>query len=387
MRVFNLYFSLIANFYTMKKSLVFLILLVFSVTVKAQNKKINLLIGTYTQNCDSKGIYVYDFDTSNGDFIYKNATDKTVNPSFLTVSSQNNFVYSVNEFGKESTISAFNYNASSGAIQFLNKQSAMGADPCYIINDNKNVIVANYSGGSISVLEKNSDGTLQKAKQVIQHYGKGLNPKRQEAPHVHMVSFSPDKKFILANDMGNDRIYSYSYDPLLKTDVLQIKDSISVTAGSGPRHLTFSKNGKLVYVLQELSGMITVYSYKEGKLVKRDETSILAGGFKGNFTAADIHFSPDGKFLYATNRGDANTISIFEVNTNGTLQLVEHVSTLGKGPRNFAIDPTGAFLLVAHQYSNDVIIFKRNKKTGTLSNTGKKIELCAPVCLVFTDNK
>jgi 6-phosphogluconolactonase len=370
----------------MKKPFAIVLLIFIFTSVQAQKNKFNLLIGTYTQSCDSKGIYVYEFDSKTGDFSFKNATEKVINPSYLTVSKDNNFVYSVNEFGAESSVSSFSYNPASGKLDLINKQSSKGADPCYIINDEKNVIVANYSGGNISVFGKNNDGSLAEAKQVIQHYGKGINTQRQEGPHVHMVHFSPDKKFVLSNDLGNDKVYSYAYNPNADNNVLELKDSISVKSGSGPRHLTFSKNGKFVYLLQELDGALTVYSYSNGILEKIDQTTILAKDFKGKFSSADIHISPDGKFLYASNRGEANNITIFKIQKNGKLLLKGETSTLGKGPRNFAIDPTGNFLLVAHQYTNDVVIFKRSKKTGLLTDTGKKIVLCSPVCLVFTKN-
>ena len=345
-----------------------------------------MLIGTYTNSCESKGIYTYEFDVNSGSFNLKSATENVVNPSYLTVSKNNNFVYSVNENGAESMVSSFGYTPSTGKLNLINKQSSKGADPCYIINDGKNVIVANYSGGNISVFGKNSDGSISEAKQVVQHYGKGVNVQRQEGPHVHMVHFSPDRKFILSNDLGNDKVYSYQYNSNAATEILKIKDSISVKAGSGPRHLTFSNDGKFVYLLQELDGTLTVFSYSNGLLKKIDETTILAKDFKGTLSSADIHISPDGKFLYATNRGEANTISTFKILKNGKLLSKGQTSTLGKGPRNFAIDPTGKFLLVAHQYTNDVVIFKRNVTTGVLTDTGKRIALCSPVCLVFTKN-
>ena len=370
----------------MKKIYTILLSIFALATIQAQKNKHNLLIGTYTNSCESKGIYVYDFDSNTGNFNFKNATENVVNPSYLTVSKENNYVYSVNENGAESMVSSFGYNPSSGKLDLINKQSSKGADPCYIINDDKNVIVANYSGGNISVFGKNNDGSISEAKQVIQHYGKGTNAKRQEGPHVHMVHFSLDKKFVLSNDLGNDKVYSYQYNPNSAAEILKIKDSISVKSGSGPRHLTFSKDGRFVYLLQELDGAVTVFSYSNGILKKIDETTILAKDFKGTFSSADIHISPDGKFLYATNRGEANNISIFKILKNGKLLSKGQMSTLGKGPRNFAIDPSGKFLLVAHQYTNDVVIFKRNKTTGALTDTGKRINLCSPVCLVFTKN-
>jgi 6-phosphogluconolactonase len=381
-----MYFSFSIKFKNMKNSYVVLLLIFILTSVQAQKNKFNLLIGTYTNSCESKGIYTYDFDTNTGGFNLKSATENVVNPSYLTVSKNNNYVYSVNENGAESTVSSFGYNASSGKLSLINKQSSKGADPCYIINDDKNVIVANYSGGNISVFGKNSDGSISEAKQVVQHFGKGINAQRQEGPHVHMVHFSPDRKFVLSNDLGTDKVYSYQYNPNAANEVLKIKDSISVKSGSGPRHLTFSNDGKFVYLLQELDGTLTVFSYSNGLLKKIEETTILAKDFKGTFGSADIHISPDGKFLYATNRGEANTISIFKILRNGKLLSKGQTSTMGKGPRNFVIDPTGKFLLVGHQYTNDVVIFKRNVTTGALTDTGKRIALCSPVCLVFTKN-
>lgn len=367
----------------MKKSYLCLLFISIVASLSAQNSKLNLIVGTYTNSCDSKGIYVYNFDTKTGDFKLKNISEKVVNPSYLALSSDNEFVYSVNENGKESAVSSFRFNTNSGKLDFINKQNSKGADPCYIINDDKNVIVANYSGGNISVFGRNNDGSLTESKQVIQHYGKGINTQRQESPHVHMVYFSPDKKYVLSNDLGNDKVYSYTYNPTAETEILKLKDSVAVTAGSGPRHLTFSKDGKYVYVLQELDGSLTSFSYSKGKLTKIDQTTILAKEYKGTFSSADIHISPEGNFLYATNRGEANTISIFKISKNGKLVSKGQTSTLGKGPRNFVIDPTGNFLLVGHQYTNEIVIFKINKATGSLTDTGKKIALCAPVCLVF----
>jgi len=368
----------------MKKIYSILLSILALTTIQAQEKKFNLIVGTYTKSCESKGIYVYEFDSNTGDFTLKNNTEYILNPSYLSVSSDNKFVYSVSENDKKSSVSAFGFNSNSGKLDFINYQNPNGLNPCYIINDDKNVITANYSSGNISVLGKNNDGSIGEVKQVIQHTGNSINAKRQEAPHAHMVYFSPDRKYVLANDLGTDKVYVYQNNPNSVTEVLTLKSSIDVKPGSGPRHLIFSKNGKYVYLLQELDGTITSFSYADGILVKVSETSVVASDFKGDIGAADIHISPDGKFLYATNRGTANDISAFKILKNGKLEFVQRTSTLGKGPRNFNIDPTGNFLLVGHQYTNDIVIFKRDKKTGMLTNTGKKIALCSPVCLVFT---
>lgn len=369
----------------MKRQYFTFFIILFISTVQAQNKDFNLLVGTYTNSCESNGIYSYNFNSETGDFSYENSSSAVVNPSYLSVSTDNKFIYSVNENGDKSYLSAFSYEANKGTVAPLNTQETIGADPCYLINDDKNIITANYSGGNITVLEKNNDGSIGQIKQLVQHQGKGVNASRQEAPHVHMVQFSPDKKFVLATDLGTDQVFTYAYDANAKETPLKVVDSMKVDAGSGPRHFTFSDDGKYLYLVHELDGALTVYSHNEGQLKKIQTTSILSKGFKGKFTAAAIAIAPDGKFLYATNRGEANTISIFEIAKNGKLKSKGETSTLGDGPRSFVIDPSGNYLLVAHQYSNNVVIFKRNASTGALLDTGKRIELCAPVCLVFTE--
>lgn len=370
----------------MKKLYTLLFFILALLTIQAQENKLNLIVGTYTRICESKGIYVYEFDSITGDLILKNNTENVLNPSYLTVSSDNKFVYAVNQNQNglnESGVSSFSYNSTSGKLEFLNRQS-VNDGPCYIINDDKNVITANYFSGSVAIFGKNSDGSISQTKQMIQHFGKGVNPKRQEKAHAHMVFFSPDKKYVLVSDLGTDRVYSYQYNPDSEKEVLVFKDTMAVKPGSGPRHFCFSKDGKYIYLVQELNGALTSFSYADGILKKVYETAIVAPEFKGEIGGADIHISPDGKFLYASNRGTANDISVFRILKKGKLEFVSRTSTLGNGPRNFTIDPTGNFLLAGNQNSNEIVIFKRNVKSGTLTATGKKIELCSPVCLVFT---
>lgn len=364
-----------------------LLLLVFMNAAAQDNY--NLIVGTYTNACQSKGIYVYDFNVNTLEYKLKSTTDGSViNPSFATLSADKKFLYSVNEDGKNSTISAFKYTPASGKLDFINKKDSKGADPCYIINDDKNVIVANYTGGTISVFERKPDGSLDEAKQTIKHTGTtGPDKARQEAPHVHMVYFSPDKKYVFVNDLGLDKIFMYSYNPNGGDKTLVLKSSTSVKAGSGPRHLAFNPNGTFVYLVQEMDGSLTVFNYTNDKLEQLQETTLSPGSFMGKNGSADIHFTKDGKFLYATNRGDANTISVFRVHANGLVNMVQQISTQGAGPRNFTLDPNDNYLLVANQNTNNIEIFKRDKSTGMLSDTGKKIELCSPVFLLFTANK
>ncbi|HTM98255.1 MAG TPA: lactonase family protein [Pedobacter sp.] len=364
-----------------KKTLLLLFSILFLAhEVEAQHY--NLLIGTYTNKGTSEGIYVYDFNSLTGDTKLKSIAKNVVNPSYLALSADKKFLYSVNENGKNSEVSAFSFDSKSGALQFLDKKPAEGADPCYIITNGHKVLTANYSGGSVAVFATGQDGKFLETKQVIQHTGKSIDPKRQLSAHVHQIQLTPDKNYIVT-DLGEDQIYIYATRIDAPSELIQ-KSVTKTNPGTGPRHLTFSPNGKFAYLAHEFNGKITAFRYSNAHLQKMQEIETTPKDFSGNVDAADIHVSADGKFLYESNRGDANSVSVFEIQSNGTLKLVEIVSTLGKGPRNFSIDPSGNFLLVAHQYTNDVVVFNRNKKTGRLTDSGKRINVGAPVCLVFS---
>jgi len=347
----------------------------------------NLVIGTYTNACASKGIYVYDFNVNTLAFKEKNSTDGVINPSYVTVNRSNSVVYSVNEDGEKSNVSSFKYIPSTGKLQQMNKRDAEGADPCYIINDDKNVIVANYTGGSIAVFGKKNDGSLTDAKQVVKHTGSSINTSRQEKAHVHMVYFSPDKKYVFVNDLGVDKIFIYNYAPDGGEKTLTLKETVAVKPGSGPRHLVFHPNGLFVYLVNELSGTVDVFSYMKEKMVLIQELTLNAKDCNDFNGAAHISFSNDSKYLYVTNRGDANNVTVYKVHANGMMNQVQQISTMGEGPRQFVIDPTDNYLLMANQNANTIVIFKRDKTTGLLSDTGKRIDICSPVCLVFTPNK
>ena len=368
----------------MKKHLSILLLSILSITALAQKNNYNLLVGTYTAPGKSEGIYTYNFNTSTADVTLKYVTKGTANPSYLAIAPDKKYAYAVNETGSTSTVSAFKYDATTGALTFINKVDSHGADPCFITADAKNVMIANYSGGSLAVFSRNADGSLTEATQVIKHTGKSIDPKgRQQSAHVHMTKFTPDHKYLVVNDLGEDQTYIYSYNPTGKDKTLTEKTVIKTNAGTGPRHIAFSPNGKFAYLAHEFNGLITVFAYTNGNLTKIEEIGTTPKDFSGRIDGADIHVSADGKFLYETNRGDANSISTFSVLPSGKLKFVETISTLGKGPRNFTFDPSGNFLLVGHQYTNNVVIFKRDKKSGKLTDSGKRIEVGSPVCLVF----
>lgn len=358
-------------------------LLFMTLPAFAISQEYYLLVGTYTSG-RSEGIYVYKFNSATGDTSYVSMA-KASNPSYLAVSKNKKYVYAVSEDGDDKgSVAAFSFNKKTGTLQFLNKHSSGGDHPCYVaINESgKWVAVANYSGGNFSLLGVSPDGYLRAAERTINHSGSGPNKERQDKPHVHSTVFDPSDKHLLVQDLGIDKIMVYTFDD--KTGELKAAKipSNSTVPGSGPRHIDFHPNGDYVYLMEELSGNVTAYSYNKGKLQFLQTIPAVKEGYKGPVGSADIHVSPDGKFLYASNRGDENDIAIFAIDkSTGKLTLKGHQSVLGRTPRNFSIDPTGQYLLAANQNSNDIVIFKRDKETGLLTDTGKKILVDKPVCL------
>ena len=363
-----------------------LILLMASITVgSTYAQKRNLVIGTYTKNGKSEGIYVYEFDSQTGKATYKNKATGVTNPSYLDISKDGKFIYAANE-NKEGGVSAFSFDQNTGALQLLNSRPTHGSAACYIDIDNsrKFVFSANYSSGNLVVYPVQKDGSLAEAAQVIQHTGSSADKSRQESPHVHSTILSPDQKFLLVSDLGTDKISTYAFDNKNIKKPLTPADPPFATAapGSGPRHLDFHPNSRFVYALMEMTGDVIVYSYKNGTMNTVQTISMLAPDFKGKTGAADIHVSPDGKFVYASNRGDANEIVIFAVDqSTGKLTVAGRQSTLGKTPRNFVIDQGGDYLLAANQDSDQVVIFKRDQQSGQLTDTGERIDVGMPVCL------
>jgi len=364
----------------MKHLVLLALCIAFSQASQAQNYR--FLVGTYTNTGKSQGIYSYELNGKTGLVTQKSVTTGVSNPSYLCVTPDKKFVYSVNESADGSAANAFTFNAKTGKLTLLNRSLTESKGPCFIASTPKHVFTANYGGGSLSVFGRNPDGSLTNLKQKIQHKGSSINLGRQSEPHVHQVLITKDFQFVLANDLGTDKVTVYKYNPNANNEILTPWDTLDVKKGSGPRHLTFNRDGKLAYLVQELDGTVSVLSLKNGKLSLLQETTLLKEPDQKGW-AADIHLSPDGKFLYATNRGPVNNITCFWVLKNGRLEFLSQRSTRGDGPRNFAITPDGKFVLIAHQFSNNIVIFKRDKKTGYLTETGEQIEVGAPVCIVF----
>jgi 6-phosphogluconolactonase len=346
-----------------------------------------LLIGTYTSG-GSDGIYVYKFNSATAESKLISSA-KTSNPSFLAVSNNQKFLYAVNE-DDPGTVTAFSFNKNSGTLTKLNQTITAGAHPCYISINKKgnNIVVGNYSGGNISVLGINSNGTVSPPRQTIQHNGNSVNRKRQEKAHVHATVFSPNYQWLFAPDLGMDKLMIYKVAPGSGALIAADPPFVEVNPGAGPRHLDFHPNGEYVYLLEELSGTVSVYKYNEGKLSLLQNTSVHPLSYDGAIGSADIHVSSDGNFLYCSNRGDANNIAIFRINQEtGMIQIVGFQPTLGVHPRNFSLDPSGNFLLVANRDSDEIVVFRVDKKTGMLEEIKQTIKVSKPVCIKWAEVK
>lgn len=342
-----------------------------------------LLVGTYTSTT-SEGIYVYQFDTVSGYSNYKSMT-KIENPSYLTISKDEKYVYAVTENNDNTAAAnAFSFHRETGELRHLNTQPVGGGAPCYIEIDNsgKHIVTANYSGGSISLFETNDDGSLKPSSQIIKFQGKSSDPNRQKQPHLHCVRYSPDGKYLFADDLGTDKIHKFEINTSNPESYIKVGEPpfTKVKDGSGPRHLDFHSNGKYAYLINEISGAVIAFNYKNGNLTEFQTIQADTLNAQGS---GDIHISPDGLFLYASNRLKGDGIAIFTINKdNGQLTKVGYQET-GIHPRNFVITPNGKHLLVANRDSNNIQVFERDLNTGLLTNANKDIKLDMPVCLKF----
>lgn len=359
------------------------------VTVDENSDKMFLFVGSYATP-DEEGVKVYRFSEDTGKATYISGLKGISNPSYLTPSVDGERLYAVGEDdGQTSTANAIIFNKEDGKLTLLNSQPTNGGAPCYITlsPSGKFVLTANYMGGSITVFPLNKEGRLESDSRLISFVGDGPDKERQSQPHLHCVEFTPDHKYLLANDLGTDQIHvfpvSESVSDGVSHSLLNEGEStdIKVEPSSGPRHICFHPNQKFAYLINELSGKVTAFSYHEGKL---DAIQYIAADTVGAKGSADIHITPDGKFLYASNRLKADGIAIFAVDSDkGTLTKIGYELT-GIHPRNFVITPNGRYLLVACRDSNLIQIFEINKETGLLTDTGEKIEISRPVCLKFS---
>jgi 6-phosphogluconolactonase len=409
------------------RTFVGLLLLLAGLSGRAQSYY--LLVGTYTNmgsnsalppkdSTGSKGIYVYKFDVTTGRASFLSHTEGVVNPSFLAIAPDRQHVYAATETRTTNagSLSAFSLDRSAGALQFINKVPSGGDNPVYVSvhRSGRWVAIANYTGGSLSVFPTGAGGAVLPYVQYIRHTGHSVDAVRQDRSHVHSVVFSPDNRTLYAQDLGTDSISIYGFDSALGqplrgsravagpgqgagmrveagersvADTLMGPDRVGTPPGSGPRHLTFHPNGRYAYLIEEMSGCVDVFQYYPGtghlQLLQR--IAAHADTAKGPFRSADIHVSPDGRYLYATNRAEC-TIAIFAVDAaKGTLRRVGYQPTMGREPRNFMLDPTGQYLLVANQDTNTIVVFRVDKKTGLLQPTGERLDVPSPSCLQMVE--
>jgi 6-phosphogluconolactonase len=358
--------------------------------------RITTYIGTYTRRESfvdgrAEGLYIYHLDPSSGELTYAAtvAGAGTINPSFLTLSPDKSCLYAVNEItggkGPHGTVSAFAINPVTGDLSYLNQQSTHGLAPCYasVEPEGRYCLVANYETGSLCVLPIRKDGSLGEATDTVQFSGSGPVPERQEGPHAHMVVPSPDRRFILAVDLGADRLIAFRLDR--ERGALSPADPpwTQLPPGTGPRHLAFHPHRPFAYVVSELRSTVTVlrYAERQGTFEASQTISTLPDDFTGQNLGAEIKVAPSGRFVYASNRGH-DSLAIYAADQEtGRLSLVGHESTRGIGPRDFAIDPSGALLLVANQDTDTVVTFRIDSDSGTLHATGHVAAVPTPVCL------
>ena len=348
-----------------------------------------LYVGTYTEGTRSDGIYLVRMDRRSGQLRRVGPVAAGANPSFLAIHPNGRVLYAVNELQKYNgrptgAVSAFAIAQDTGALTPLNEQPSEGGAPCYVSVDRSGrvVLVANYVGGNIALLPLRANGALDPAAQVVQHTGTGPNGERQAAPHAHCILPDPSNRFVLAADLGADRVFVYRLDGKL----LHVEGGDSgVRPGAGPRHIAFHPTLPLVFVANELDSTVATLRFDAGRgtLSLVETRSTIPAGWSVTNYPADIHVAANGRALYVSNRGH-NSIAVFSVaESTGALALDQTISTAGDWPRNFSLDPTGRWLLVANQRSDSVVVFGRDPDTGRLTPTRQRLAISSPVCLRF----
>lgn len=353
-----------------------------------------LFVGTYTEHegSQSKGIYVYRMDSSSGELTFQWEAKGILNPSFLDLHPQRDFLYAVNEVGtfaggEGGGVSAFSVDPASGELTLLNAYPSRGKDPCYISIEatGRFALVANYSSGTVAMLPIQADGQLGPATDVVQHSGSSVDPKRQTAPCAHCIRPDPTNRFAIAADLGADKLFIYRMD--LENGKLSKHAEVKTRPGAGPRHVTFHPNGRYMYVINELNSTLIVYRYDgdAGSLEEVQTISTLPPDYKGENLCADVHIH--GIYLYASNRRH-DSLAWYHIDENtGQLSYEGNVPSGGREPRGFVIDPSGSFLLAAHEKSDNIVVFRIDPGTGRPSRTGHEAKLSKPVCVRFVHLK
>jgi 6-phosphogluconolactonase len=355
------------------------------------SKNLRVYVGTYTGG-KSKGIYLFQMDPATGRLTPEGVAAETDNPSFLAIHPSRKYLYAVNEVGefggqKSGAVSAFAIAPGTGKLTLLNQAASGGDGPCHLTIDKtgRNVLVANYGGGSVAVLPIQPDGRLAKATTFIQHQGSSINKQRQEGPHAHSAQLDAANRFAFVADLGLDRVFVYHFDPNRGALTPGTPPAVSVALGAGPRHFAFHPDGRYAYVIDELNSTVTAFAYdaRTGELKTLQAVSTLPEGFIGENSTAEVQVSPNGRFLYGSNRGH-NSIAIFAIAPKtGLLNYLGYEPTQGKTPRNFSLDPSGNYLIAANQDSDSLVVFRVDAGTGRLTPTGQVITTPMPVCVTF----
>ncbi len=355
------------------------------------NSIIRGYIGTYTHG-ESKGIYTFTFDTNSGTIFDIVLGAELQNPTYTVIDDENKYLYSVIKSPEEQDlesngVAAFSIDEDTGRLSLINYETLNGKSPCHVSLDKnkKYLFAANYHEGTIAIFPITDVGSIAIPTEIVRHTGSGPNKKRQEAPHVHFAALSPDEKFLFAVDLGTDRIEAYDFN--FESGKLQHNPtlSLSLPEGSGPRHLAFHPNGRFTYVITELSSKILLLDYNSNdysiKIIQ--SISALPETFEGENTGAAIRITPDGRFIYSSNRGH-NSLAAFSINQeNGELSLVGFYDTLGDGPRDFNIDPTGKFIIAANEKSSSLVVYSIDQADGSLKTISDPIEVPNPVSIEF----
>jgi len=373
------------------------IMLLGPVIVHAAPSSYLVYVGTYTGK-GSKGIYVYRFDPTSGHLSSIGLAAETPNPSWIAADAKRRFLYAANEQqsfngAKTGGVSAFGIDRATGKLTLLNQVSSLGTDPAHLSLDQSGryLLVSNYSSGTIAVFPVRPDGKLGEHTALVQQAGSSVNKERQQGPHAHYIASTKENRFVLVADLGADKIFVYRFNQQDGTLTPNDPASVSVKAGSGPRHLAFSPSEKYAYLSEELTGTVTVFALdsKTGTLTPKQTISALPKDFKGENTEAEIVVDDSDKFLYVSNRGDrTNEIDVFRIKpADGTLTFVQRISTGGKMPRNFAIDPTGKWLFAANQDSNNIQVFQIDPASGELSAMFLIEGIASPTCVIFVPEK
>ena len=347
-----------------------------------------LYIGTGTDDPE-EGIHALRFDATTG--VLTRARESVVpllNPTFLALSPDARFLYAISESAQMGSVHAYQVDGATGALTFLNKQSTGGRGPAYVSTDQTGrwLLVANYGGGSVALLPVAENGQVEAAVDVVAHTGAGPRQDRQEAPHAHYVHVSPDNRYAYAADLGIDRVRVYTLDSAQRSLTSETPREVVTAPGAGPRHLDFHPNGRYAYLVNELDGTVTAYTYDAatGDLTALQTLSALPDGFDQHNQSADIHVHPSGRWLYVSNRGDYDSIAVFAIDAvTGHLTATGYQDEGIHWPRNFAIDPTGRFLLVANRHADEVNVFEIDLETGYPAPTPHRIAVPGPTNITF----